>query len=166
MLIIIVLIVVLNLSLTVSLLVIHKWDYDWDKRQPENIFKPLKGSFRDESEENKYNEKLEKARVTASRHLLLIRHGQYNAKGNTDTERSLTELGRGQAYEAAQRLRELNLPYSLIVQSTMTRATETAQIISKQFPQVPVTSCDLLREGVPFAPEPPTSNINDEEKRV
>ena len=98
--------------------------------------------------------------------MFLIRHGQYNSKGNTDTERTLTELGREQAFEAAQRLRQLNLPYSLIVQSTMTRATETAQIISKQFPHLPVASCDLLREGVPFAPEPPTSHAHEDDRRV
>ena len=30
---------------------------------------------------------------TAIRHLFLIRHGQYNLKGETDAERTLTPLG-------------------------------------------------------------------------
>ena len=33
----------------------------------------------------------------ATRHLILIRHGQYNLKGKTDPERYLSDLGREQA---------------------------------------------------------------------
>ena len=90
----------------------------------------------------------------ATRHLLLIRHGQYNLNGTSDNERHLTELGRQQAQQAAERLKQLDLPYSKIIQSTMTRATETAQIISKALPDIPVSSCDLLREGIPALPSP------------
>lgn len=70
----------------------------------------------------------------------------------------LTDLGRKQASFAGQRLKELNLPYTRIIQSTMTRATETAQIISKELPNVPVENCDLLREGLPIIPEPSESH--------
>ena len=38
--------------------------------------------------------------------------------------------------------------------STMTRATETAQIILKHFPGVDSKSCDLVREGAPCEPVP------------
>ena len=38
--------------------------------------------------------------------------------------------------------------------STMTRATETAQIILKHFPDVEAASCDLIREGAPCEPVP------------
>lgn len=41
-----------------------------------------------------YEERLEKVRPTASRHLIFIRHGQYNLEGPSDTERHLTELGK------------------------------------------------------------------------
>ncbi|XP_053203001.1 serine/threonine-protein phosphatase PGAM5, mitochondrial-like [Panonychus citri] len=116
--------------------------------------KTLEGKFRAEDDKQSSQEKLQKAKVTASRHLLFIRHGQYTLNGKTDEERSLTELGRQQAYLAAQRLKELNLPYSQIVQSTMTRAKQTAQIICKELPDVPVSSSDLLREGLPILPEP------------
>ena len=38
----------------------------------------------------------------------------------------------------------------------MARARETASIIYKQLPPgLPVLECDLLREGMPFGPEPP-----------
>lgn len=40
-----------------------KWDFNWDKREPEDLLKPLKGRFRTEDEENSYNEKLDKAKV-------------------------------------------------------------------------------------------------------
>jgi len=36
----------------------------------------------------------------------------------------------------------------------MTRATETAQIILKYFPDVEAASCDLIREGAPCEPVP------------
>lgn len=36
----------------------------------------------------------------------------------------------------------------------MTRAKETASIISKQLPDVPIDTCDLLREGAPIKPVP------------
>ena len=38
--------------------------------------------------------------------------------------------------------------------STMTRATETAQIILKHFPNTESNSCDLIREGAPCEPVP------------
>lgn len=87
----------------------------------------------------------------------MIRHGQYNLSGLTDAERILTDLGRQQAHFAAQRLKSLDLPYTRLVQSTMTRAAETASIISKELPDVPVEQSDLLREGMPAIPEPSES---------
>lgn len=60
-------------------------------REPESIIRPKKSDSPEE--DNKYNEKLEKAKSKAVRHLFLIRHGQYNVEGVTDKERILTELG-------------------------------------------------------------------------
>lgn len=54
--------------------------------------KPLGNKISPE-DENKYNEELVLAKPTAVRHLFLIRHGQYNLKGKSDSERRLTELG-------------------------------------------------------------------------
>ena len=53
-----------------------------------------------------------------------------------------------------QRLKELNFPYTSIVRSTMTRATQTAKLIEKFLPNVPVKDCSLLEEGAPCLPEP------------
>lgn len=40
------------------------------------------------------SEKVEKMKPTATRNLILIRHGQYNLNGSKDEERYLTALGR------------------------------------------------------------------------
>lgn len=63
-----------------------KWDPNWDHRDPKSMVKPLKSKDNPE-EDNKYNEKLEKVKPKAVRHLFLIRHGQYNLDGG--------ESGRG-----------------------------------------------------------------------
>ena len=106
-----------------------RWDYNWDSRQGE--------------------------RSRASRHLILIRHGQYNMSGTTDQERSLTSLGRTQADRTGARLAELSLPYTHLVHSDMTRAVETAGLISQHLPKVQVLPTDgILREGAPIKPEP------------
>lgn len=45
-------------------------------------------------------------------------------------------MGRTQAEYTGKRLRELGLPYTSMVRSTMARAQETAEIIAKSLPQV------------------------------
>ena len=53
------------------------------------------------------------------------------------------------------RLAELSLPYSFMIHSNMTRAIETANLITESLPKVPVWPADsILREGAPIAPEP------------
>ena len=152
-----------------------KWDANWDHREPEFLLKPLKGRFghisresgekTDSGRDNELNDRLEKAKAKASRHLILVRHGQYNLDGKTDNERFLTDLGREQARLTGLRLKELNLPYTRMVQSTMTRATETANIIGKELSKdLEVSSCDFLREGAPIPPEPPVGHWRPEAK--
>ena len=53
--------------------------------------KPSKHKKKNLDENNNETEKPKKP--TARRHLLLIRHGQYNTDGDTDLERKLTALG-------------------------------------------------------------------------
>lgn len=57
---------------------------------------------------------------------------------------------------------ELNLPYSLIVRSTMARAMETSRIIEKKLIHVPVEDDPLLIEGAPIPPEPPIGHWRSE----
>lgn len=70
--------------------------------------------------------------------------------------------GKKQAETTGKRLAELNLPYSLIVRSTMTRALETSQIIEKNLINVPVENDSLLVEGAPIPPEPPIGQWKSE----
>ena len=68
----------------------------------------------------------------------------------------LLPVGREQAEFTGLRLKDLKLPYTKMVNSTMTRARETADIIAPHLPEdIPRESCDLLREGAPIPPEPP-----------
>lgn len=62
------------------------------RRAPDSITKPLKSSD-DPQKQNQYNENLAKNKSKAVRHIILIRHGQYDLSGKTDKARVLTELG-------------------------------------------------------------------------
>lgn len=131
-----------------------KWDTNWDRREPFALINPKK--IENVLDENEYNEKLEAVTPKAFRHIILIRHGQYNLGGSTDEERILTDKGRKQAEFTAKRLHELAIPFTEMVKSTMTRAQETGDIIAKSLPEkLPIVSCDYLREGAPVPPEPP-----------
>jgi len=114
-----------------------EWDRNWDKRQ------------------HQQGEK-----ITANRHIILIRHGQYNEGGQTEQQKCLTELGKTQASLAGARLAELDLPLTStsIIHSNLTRATESAKLISEHLPQVPVLPCDEeIRECIPCEADPPGS---------
>lgn len=137
-----------------------KWDHNWDRRDPKSLVKPI--PINNESDQNQYNEKYEAKKAKVVRHIFLIRHGQYHTNGKTDADRVLTELGKKQAEATGKRLAELNLPYSLIVKSTMTRALETSQIIEKSLVNVPVENDNMLIEGAPIPPEPPIGNWKSE----
>lgn len=71
--------------------------------------------------------------------------------------------GRRQALLTGERLSVLNYPWTSITQSTMTRAMETCSLIRKHLPEnVPLTSSDLLREGAPVPPDPPSRHWKPE----
>lgn len=70
--------------------------------------------------------------------------------------------GKKQAEATGKRLADLNLPYSLIVRSTMTRALETSKIIEKSLIDVPVEDDSMLIEGAPIPPEPPIGQWRSE----
>ncbi|GJQ81236.1 hypothetical protein Trydic_g20455 [Trypoxylus dichotomus] len=133
-----------------------KWDENWDFRAPKSLVHPKK--LRNERDENVINEQLELVKPTATRHIILVRHGQYHIEGKTDEQRFLTKLGKSQAEYTGKRLKELDFPYTDIVKSTMSRAQETGTIISQSLPNVQVTECNLLREGAPIPPEPPVGH--------
>ncbi|XP_019879407.1 serine/threonine-protein phosphatase Pgam5, mitochondrial-like isoform X2 [Aethina tumida] len=135
-----------------------KWDDNWDHREPQNLVKLSHRHKVSEIGDNNNNELLEKVTPKAYRHIILIRHGQYNLDGRTDEDRVLTKLGRLQAEYTGKRLKELGIPYTDMVKSTMSRAQETGSIISEiinQDNKLPISHCDLIREGAPIPPEPP-----------
>jgi len=131
-----------------------KWDDNWDHRSPKALIPKIKKISSCKSE-NEVNEAIESVIPVATRHIILIRHGQYNIQGNIDDQRYLTKLGRTQAEWTGKRLKELGLPYTTIIKSTMTRAQETGSIINASLSNVPVQDCHLIREGAPVPPEPP-----------
>ncbi|XP_058445961.1 serine/threonine-protein phosphatase Pgam5, mitochondrial isoform X1 [Malaya genurostris] len=138
-----------------------KWDHNWDHRDPASLIKPVDDSA-DPSLQNRYNEKLEKKRSKVTRHLILVRHGQYNMDGRTDSERYLTEKGRKQAALSGDRLKHLGIDFDKIIRSTMTRAQETAKIISLSLPELKMHDDVMLEEGAPIPPEPPVGHWRPE----
>ncbi|XP_023678805.1 serine/threonine-protein phosphatase PGAM5, mitochondrial-like [Paramormyrops kingsleyae] len=132
----------------------NDWDINWDKRDPVAVLNSKMKREKAVSSTEDQTTELQNNKPRATRHIILIRHSQYNQKGSDDKERFLTSLGREQAELTAQRLATLGLKYDILIHSTMTRATETADIIGKHLPEVKKMSCDLLREGSPVEPVP------------
>lgn len=130
-------------------------------RDPTSLVKPIKSNATPE-DQNKYNERLEAVKPTAIRHIVLIRHGQYNLDGITDNDRFLTEIGRKQAAYTGERLKALEIPFDKMIRSTMTRAQETGKIISTHIANIPIENCSLIEEGAPIAPQPPIGHWSPE----
>jgi serine/threonine-protein phosphatase PGAM5 len=136
-----------------------KWDDNWDHRSPKYLKQP---KISKDENNNLISNDVEKSKPKSTRHLILIRHGQYNLGGQTDEMKTLTKLGQIQADYTGKRLKELGLPYTDLIKSTMSRAQETGSIISNSLVDVPVNNCDLLREGAPIPPEPPIGSWKQE----
>ncbi|KAB0791257.1 hypothetical protein PPYR_03057 [Photinus pyralis] len=142
-----------------------KWDDNWDHRSPTSLVHPKLFKLSDEKGDNQINENKERATPKVNRHIILIRHGQYNMSGETDKERYLTALGRSQAEYTGKRLLALGFPYTSMIKSTMTRAQETGSIISASLDNLPVSDCNLIREGAPIPPEPPVGHWRPEKQQ-
>ncbi|XP_048752657.1 serine/threonine-protein phosphatase PGAM5, mitochondrial-like isoform X2 [Ostrea edulis] len=138
-----------------------KWDDNWDRRNPESLVKPLRSHPSEKETKDRANE-IEKQKPTATRHLILIRHGQYNLDSKEDSERILTQLGRKQADYCGRRLKEADYPYTKLISSTLTRAVETAEIIHKHLPHLSWEKESNLCEGAPIPPEPPVGHWRPE----
>lgn len=135
------------------------WDPNWDRRDPLSQQERSQGSGDEPCG-------LESDKTKAARHIFLIRHSQYHADAHSEQGHTLTPLGREQAELTGLRLASLGLKFSQIVHSSMTRAIETTDIISKHLPGVSRVSTDLLREGFPIEPEPPVPNSKSEASRL
>jgi len=162
-----------------------KWDFNWDRRdassaikrarrssssseKKEDIVLAEKNKAEDEGKKSKDDSEVNKKSTRASRHLLLIRHGQYKINAEKAADMWLTELGREQAKMTGQRLDEINLSkfkFTHLHHSTMPRACETADLICEQLKSnkdLPVSVDPLLCEGAPIPPEPPVGHWRPE----
>lgn len=81
-------------------------------------------------------------RAVATRTLVFLRHGQYEAESRGE----LTALGREQARITAQHLEAVK--FDLIWASTLPRARETADIVAQHLGGMRVRHTGLLREGL------------------
>eukprot|EP00523_Entomoneis_sp_CCMP467_P012533 CAMPEP_0168787822 /NCGR_PEP_ID=MMETSP0725-20121227/12005_1 /TAXON_ID=265536 /ORGANISM="Amphiprora sp., Strain CCMP467" /LENGTH=354 /DNA_ID=CAMNT_0008838053 /DNA_START=42 /DNA_END=1106 /DNA_ORIENTATION=+ len=126
------------------------WDHNWDGKMPEST-----GSDEEDRKRMRY---IRKNGVT--RHIILVRHGQYDETHKEDEKRKLTALGRLQADLTGRRLAEMlkgsktgkanPCNITSIRVSGMTRAIETADIIATHLPGVTFEEPDpLLNEGRP-----------------
>ena len=91
----------------------------------------------------------EVAMQSSYRMIYLVRHGQYDMSVRGADGGGLTELGREQAHFAAKALEYL--PIDQIINSTMLRAIQTADIIAEYFTCDRIHT-DLVREAIPSIP--------------
>lgn len=128
------------------------WDKNWDERKEE-----ITGNYDSDSSREKF---VRKHGVT--RHIILVRHGQYNMTYKEDEKRILTPLGREQAELTGVRLAEMirgidphfePCNVKVVRTSGMARAKETLDIILTKLPQdcsIEIAEPDtLLNEGRP-----------------
>jgi len=130
-----------------------------------------------------------------TRHIILIRHGQYDETYEEDEKRKLTELGRKQAHLTGLRIAEMirggssnsdekyefssyvdengaslfkPCPVGVIRMSGMTRAKETAEIIGQSLPDniIRAEPDPLLNEGIPASIIPSRPELDIEEDLV
>lgn len=130
------------------------------RREPLSLVNLRKRNL--EPGEEELASRLDHYKAKATRHIFLIRHSQYHVDASLEKDRTLTPLGREQAELTGLRLASLGLKFNKIVHSSMTRAIETTDIISKHLPGVCRVSTDLLREGAPIEPDPPVSHWKPE----
>jgi serine/threonine-protein phosphatase PGAM5 len=125
------------------------WFKNWDGHEP-----PSTG---DKELDREQMRRIRKHGVT--RHIILVRHGQYDESEKEDELRTLTPLGKEQAALTGQRLADMmagaqeefgpcNIRHLRV--SNMTRAKETADIIATYLPNVQFEEPDpQLNEGRP-----------------
>ena len=148
------------------------WDYNWDGKMTNDTSLEAFRSGRANASSTKQKKSdgsyqgSSSNRKGKTRHILLVRHGQYDERRQEDEYRKLTPLGRLQAIKTGKRLAEIangsmnfpkpefngKCPIKAIHVSNMVRAKETAALIAEQFQtdKVVVTKPDpLLNEALP-----------------
>lgn len=134
-----------------------KWDDNWDLL---GIDSTTTLSEKDRESES------ETPKPTATRHIILVRHGQYVQDSSGDDKlRILTDIGRQQATLTGERLEILGMQFDKIVASTMTRAQETCNLMKIAYPDIEKDNCSLLREGAPYPVEPMSTVWKPDERQ-
>jgi serine/threonine-protein phosphatase PGAM5 len=144
------------------------WDYNWDGKVTADTtleaFRTGGNYMKGDSNKTSLNDQ---RRSGKTRHIILVRHGQYDESSKEDEYRKLTPLGRQQAIQTGKRLAELTkgsmnfsqdrfngpCPVKAIYVSDMLRAKETAQLIAEQFRNVSLQHNDLLQAPDPLLNE-------------
>ncbi|XP_014310850.1 LOW QUALITY PROTEIN: serine/threonine-protein phosphatase PGAM5, mitochondrial-like [Myotis lucifugus] len=135
------------------------WNPNWDRREPLSLVNLRKRNSGSGDED--VASRIDNYKAKATRHIFLIGHSQRHTDAPREKDRTLTPLGREQAELTGLRLASLGLKFNKIVHSSVTRAVETTDIISKHarcLPGVSMVSTDLLRKGAPIEPDPPESH--------
>ncbi|KAL3945801.1 MAG: hypothetical protein SGBAC_000073 [Bacillariaceae sp.] len=148
------------------------WDYNWDG-------KVIDGTTDLEGHRSGKARK----QMGKTRHVILVRHGQYDETFPEDEKRKLTALGRRQASKTGKRLATwaegtdtfakscFNGPCLMVTKvrvSNMTRAKETAELIAKELPSsIVVDEPDpLLNEALPAPMIPIRPDIKGAEEEI
>jgi len=164
----------LNASWTTGYEPSLKWNSNWDHRDPSALTKPKSRNFSSnqlqESNENTVKKTLDDSEINkhstkATRHLFLIRHGQYEVNAREADKMILTELGNEQTDLTGRRLSELTkkFKFTKLTNSSMIRAIQSANNIVRHLPEdLPRFEDPLLCEGAPIPPEPPVGHWKPE----
>jgi len=146
------------------------WDYNWDGKVIKGIT-DLEGHLSGKARKRKGK----------TRHVILVRHGQYDETFPEDEKRKLTALGRIQATKTGKRLanwakgteafdkNSFNGPCQMISKirvSNMTRAKETAQLIAQELKVLVDKPDPLLNEALPSPMVPVRPDIEGVEEEI
>jgi serine/threonine-protein phosphatase PGAM5 len=150
------------------------WNYNWDGRMTPGTtleafragVQNIKDPVVDETEEGDASQPKKRRRKKKSRHIILVRHGQYEEKAE-EKDRVLTPLGRFQARATGRRLAQIahgakhffpenfNGPCHIkaIHVSDLIRAKETAELIAEQVQYYTPKNKMLLQKPDPLLNE-------------
>ena len=79
--------------------------------------------------------------------LFILRHGHAEHFARSDAERALSERGKQEVHSVVQRHEVELAKLGQIYVSPYTRAQQTAAVVSDYFPDIPLTTLDLLTPG-------------------
>ena len=113
-------------------------DANWDNRQPT----PLENK----DEERKKQRWIRKSGTT--RHIILIRHGQYDETHKEDEKRTLTKLGREQADLTGKRIAKM-IRGSMASPSTIQKTDEGHEQVEAAFQKYFFRSTNVERDDAP-----------------